>query len=81
VKQFGRIDVVVNNAGYSLPGSFEEMICGRLLRIFSVLGRAKPEVPKKHVRGVRGPPTISRSVGRCRKPQAAAAKCSRTAQC
>ena len=30
VKQFGRIDVAVNNAGYSLLGNFEEMTTAEL---------------------------------------------------
>ncbi len=32
VKQFGRIDVVVNNAGYSLLGNFEEMTTAEIQR-------------------------------------------------
>jgi NAD(P)-dependent dehydrogenase (short-subunit alcohol dehydrogenase family) len=35
VKQFGRIDVVVNNAGYSLLGNFEEMTTQEIERQFS----------------------------------------------
>jgi NAD(P)-dependent dehydrogenase (short-subunit alcohol dehydrogenase family) len=35
VKQFGRIDVVVNNAGYSLPGNFEEMTTPDIERQFA----------------------------------------------
>jgi NAD(P)-dependent dehydrogenase (short-subunit alcohol dehydrogenase family) len=35
VKQFGRIDVVVNNAGYSLPGNFEEMTTAEIERHFA----------------------------------------------
>jgi NAD(P)-dependent dehydrogenase (short-subunit alcohol dehydrogenase family) len=35
VKQFGRIDVVVNNAGYSLLGNFEEMTTPDIERQFA----------------------------------------------
>lgn len=35
VKQFGRIDVVVNNAGYSLIGNFEEMSTADIERQFA----------------------------------------------
>ena len=35
VKQFGRIDVVVNNAGYSLLGNFEEMTTAEFERQFA----------------------------------------------
>jgi NAD(P)-dependent dehydrogenase (short-subunit alcohol dehydrogenase family) len=35
VKQFGRIDVVVNNAGYSLHGNFEEMTTAEIQRQFA----------------------------------------------